>query len=76
MTILGLAEKFEIMNLPDPARPSLTRLQHFLTVYFLEIMKDKDMKFCHHLHLSLQFKLSKFRIDIFGSSETIRFSAT
>ena len=56
MTILGLTESFETMNQPGPTRPWRS-----LTAYFLESLKDRDVKFWHNLHSSLQFVLSKLR---------------
>ena len=61
MTILGLAESFKTMNRPD--RNGL----------FLGRYKDRDMKFGHNLHSSLQFVLTKFRINIFNSWITALF---
>ena len=75
MVILRLAEPFKAMNPLNATRPDPIRSWRFFTVYFSEIIEDKDMKIWHFLDSSLQFKLPKFAIDIFDSSKTMRFSA-
>ena len=68
------SEKMEI-NFYD----QLNRLKRWtarLTAYFLESLKDGDVKFWRNLHSSLQFGLSKFGLDIFVSLATMRFSTT
>ena len=49
--------KYSIKTVPAP-------LERFLTAYFSESIKDRDVKFLHNLHSSLQFMLSKFGINI------------
>ena len=47
-----------------------------LMSYFSETIKDRNVKFWHNLHSSLQFVLSKFKFDIFDTLENMRFYAT
>ena len=44
--------------------------------HFSEIVRDRKVKFWHNLHSNLQFVLSKFRIYIFDSLETMCLFAT
>ena len=44
-----------------------------MTSYFSKTVKDRNVKFWHNLHSSLQFVLSKFGFNIFDSLETMRF---
>ena len=61
MTILGqLAESFKTVNRPDP---TVTFFDGGL--FFSKSIKDRDLKFQHNLHSSLQFILIKLGIDIF-----------
>ena len=76
MTILGLTESFKTMNQPDQSQPDPARLGRFLTAHFSESIKDRDVKFLHKLHSSLQFMLSNFWIDFFDSLKTMRSKAT
>ena len=52
MTILELDESFKTMNRPDPNRHVLVRPWRSLTVFFLEIVKDNDVKFWYKLVLT------------------------
>ena len=69
MTILWLAESFKTMNWPDPTVTPFDGL-------FLGKYKYRESKFWRNLHLSLQFVILKFEIDICDSLETMRFSKT
>ena len=62
MTILRLVESLKTMNRPDP-----TQYWRTLTAYFLESVKDRDVKFVNNIYSSLQFMLLKFGIDICDS---------
>ena len=52
LTMLGLAESFIAMNRPEP---TVT----VLTASFSEDIRDRDVKFWHNIHSSLQFKIEK-----------------
>ena len=52
----------------------MTRPSRFLTSYFFENIRDRNVKFWYNLHSRLLLVLSKFRFDIFDSLETMRFS--
>ena len=56
--ILGLAKSYKKMNRPDPTG-------RFLTAYFSEGFKDRDVTFWNNLALSLQFVQIKFGINIY-----------
>jgi len=60
MAILRLVELFKNMGRP----------WRYLTAYFSESIKDKDLKFRLNHHSSLQFMLLKFEIDNFYCFET------
>ena len=72
MTILGLSDSFITMNRLSPTR----RDRNAFWLPISENIEDRDVKFKHYLHSSLQFVLWKFEIDISDSLETMRFSGT
>ena len=57
---------------PAPPEPTVALFDGL----FLGKYKDKDRKFWHDFHSIPQFELLKIGIDIFGSLETMCFSAT
>ena len=76
---IGLGESFIIINHHKPSWPGPTRPDPTVRLFdelFHEYIEDRDVKFVHKIHSSLQFVLLIFGINIFDSYEIVRFSAT